>query len=110
MAILALALSPLLRPIRDDWVLDGEVLGIAMDWRDFGEQKAQERLDWALSKRNLQHSIRNTDCVFETGASGERTVKCLWTTEVVWPVLEWKLPMTFGSAAAIDVDGDLYTP
>ena len=54
MLVVALILYPLFRPIRDDWVLDGELMAVALDWRDFGEGKAEQRLEWVLSRAALR--------------------------------------------------------
>ena len=108
--VAGLILYPLFRPIRDDWVLDGELMAVALDWRDFGEDKAEQRLEWLLSHRHLQQSVNKEDCEFSRDEQTKKVVSCRWETEVVWPIVGWTLPMEFQSQAAIDPQGELYTP
>ena len=110
MLVVALILYPLFRPIRDDWVLDGELMAVALDWRDFGDDKAEQRLDWVLSHRHLQQSVNKEDCEFIRDEQTKKVVSCRWQTEVVWPIVSWTLPLEFQSEAAIDPQGELYTP
>ena len=108
--MLCIVLYPLMRPLRDDWVLDGEVQAVAMDWRDFGPEKASERLEWALTHRDLGASVRTEDCKFEHAEDASQVVRCNWKTDVVWPVVGWMAPLEFQSVAAINHNGELTTP
>ena len=100
---------PFISPFLTDWRLDSEVLGVAMDWRDFGEDKAKSRLGFELQRQKLASHVHFEDCTFNTDADQKRTVTCAWTTEVVLPLIESKVPLSFSSVAIVSTNGDIST-
>ena len=89
---------------RDDYQLDQAVLAVALDWRDFGLERARERLSLEFADRSI-HQARPADCRFDDG-DDVRTVLCTWGVEIALPG-ESTLPLSFLSSATIDRDGDL---
>jgi len=90
--------------------MDGEVLGIAMDWRDFGRSKAVERIAWVIENRQLQGSLSSEDCELTEATNKLRQIKCMWSVEVKWPFLDWVWPLEFEANASINGDGEVFVP
>jgi len=105
--LLVFGLLPVQRPIRDAWALQGDLLAVAMDWRDFGENKAVERLGWTLKHRELGESLSMDDCQFQTAPSGDRRVSCVWEVVARWPGLDWHYTLQFEAAAVLDPAGEV---
>lgn len=88
---------------RDDYQLDQAVLAVALDWRDFGMDRARERLSLEFADRGIQQA-RLADCRFDDAEV--RSVSCEWGVEIALPG-ETALPLSFQSTASISADGDL---
>jgi hypothetical protein len=92
--------------LRDDYVLEGVVRAVALDWRDFGRDKAQARLEYELDHRGIGMWVGDDDCVL-LEEDGVRRVTCAWRAEVRVPLAEAILPLAFRSSAGIDGTGAL---
>ncbi len=108
-ALLAWAAIPawqLGRFVIDDQALDHVVVAVALDWRDFGEDKARDRLGWELDHRALSSRLPEGACGMVSEVEAGRSVACSWSVEVELPGLgRW--PLAFGSVARIDAQGVL---
>ena len=93
--------------VRDDLVLDGIVRAVALDWRDFGEDKARSRLEYELDHRGIGLHVRDDDCELRTGPEGDRHVTCEWTVQLSVPGLDAPLPLSFASEGTVTAAGDL---
>lgn len=89
---------------RDDYVLDGIVRAVALDWRDFGQDKAQARLEHELDHRGIGLWVGDEACQLVT-SEHERRVTCQWVVSLA--AADVSLPLAFRSSAAIDRDGNL---
>ncbi|MCB9669333.1 MAG: hypothetical protein H6734_07675 [Alphaproteobacteria bacterium] len=90
--------------VRDDFRIDGIVRVVALDWRDFGRARADERLRFEFADQHIGRHTSPADCALE--AVGEaRTVRCAWT--VMLKVAGRDVPLAFDSTATIDPHGDL---
>jgi hypothetical protein len=103
LAIPAWVLAPF---FLDDRRLDGIVRVVALDWRDFGEERARARLEAELDQRGVGSQVRDESCTFATEGS-ERVVHCDWTVFVEVPILTRTYPLSFTSVARITEGGDL---
>lgn len=92
--------------LRDDYALDHAVQGVALDWRDFGEERARQRLDFELANAAVGHWVGAHDCAF-TSEQGVRQVHCHWGVELRLPWAEASLPLSFESRATVTATGDL---
>lgn len=92
--------------LRDDYALDHVVQGVALDWRDFGEQRARARLDFELAHAAVGDWVGARDCAF-TSERGVRQVHCQWGVELRLPWGEASLPLSFESRATVTATGDL---
>lgn len=102
---LTAAAGALLYPyLRDDLVIDGIVRVVALDWRDFGRARAEERLRFEFDRQEIGAHASAADCTF-LEKDGARTVVCAWEVEV--RVAGRTLTLPFGSRAAVDASGDL---
>jgi hypothetical protein len=90
----------------DDRRLDAIVRVVALDWRDFGEERAKARLEAELDERGVGSQVRDESCVFATEGS-DRVVRCAWTVFVDVPILTRTWPLSFASVARITEGGDL---
>lgn len=90
--------------VLDDLALDHAVRAAALDWRDFGEQRARERLQYELDHREVGLQVSDSDCELRE-SEVERGVHCAWSTEV--DLLVARVPVAFGSDAIVASDGDL---
>ena len=92
--------------LRDDAKLDWIVRVVALDWRDFGEDKARSRLQFELDRQRIGLQVRDEDCALVE--EGEvRGVRCAWTAELRVPFSEMSVPLGFSSAAEVGGDGTL---
>jgi len=89
-----------------DRALDGAVVVAALDWRDFGEDVATERLQLELDKRGIGRQVQDDDCVFSRDGEA-REVRCAWDIVVQVPLAGWNVPLAFVSEARIDPAGEL---
>lgn len=103
-ALVALWIGPYLR---DDRVLDRVVRAVALDWRDFGLDRAKTRLQFELDRQRVGLQVGDGDCTFVEASNGVKEVRCAWRTEVRVPLMARTLPMHFTSQARIEPDGDL---
>jgi hypothetical protein len=92
--------------LRDDLRLDRIVRAVALDWRDFGEQRARERLEYELDHQQIGAWVADDDCALAEG-DGARTVRCAWGVTVSVPFTELVVPLSFASEAVVDRSGDL---
>lgn len=96
----------LARCVRDDDQLDHVVVAVALDWRDFGEAKAGERLRYELDARGLSGRVPADACALRHDAEQARTVACTWSVAVEVPLVG-AVPLGFASTAGIDANGVL---
>ena len=90
----------------DDRALDRIVAVVALDWRDFGRDRAHERLLVELDRSGIGPWVGDSTCTL-TERDGVRSVDCAWQTEVAIPLVNRRVPLAFESHAAVDVDGRL---
>jgi len=86
--------------------LDRIVVAVALDWRDFGDLTARERLTYEVDRAGLAVYVDDDSCVF-TLENGVRDVRCAWDEEVLVPLTKWSVPLSFSSHARILADGRL---
>lgn len=91
----------------DDMALDRIVVAVALDWRDFGRETAEQRLQYELDHGGIGSQVTDADCALEEGAESVRTVRCGWEMEVLVPATEVRIPMSFSSVARVDRNGAL---
>ncbi|MFT6146373.1 MAG: hypothetical protein ACJAZO_003165 [Myxococcota bacterium] len=89
----------------DDRALDRIVAVVALDWRDFGREKAHERLLLELDKNGIGPWVGDSDCQLLT-ESELRIVSCSWETVVHIPLVDERVPLWFESSAAMDDAGE----
>ena len=92
---------------RDDRALDRVVRVVALDWRDFGEQRARSRLEYELDGAGIGLWVRDEDCSLASERP-ERQVACRWSVALEVPLVEVVVPLSFDSVVAIGPDGDLH--
>lgn len=90
----------------DDWRLDHIVRAVALDWRDFGQDKAKERLQYELDHQGIGPQIGDDTCRF-VEQDGARRIDCAWTVDVRLPGMKQAFPLAFASTAKVTADGDL---
>ncbi len=105
MAALGAAVALFAPVFLDDRALDRTVAIVALDWRDFGREKAHERLLLELDKNGIGPWVRDTDCGLRNEAE-LRIVACSWDTVVHIPLIDARVPLRFESSAAIDNTGE----
>jgi hypothetical protein len=92
--------------VLDDRKLDAIVKVVALDWRDFGEERARGRLEVELDQRSVGSQVRDEDCRFEQEGD-DRVVRCAWTVQVEVLLLDRTFPLSFQSTARITGSGDM---
>ena len=92
---------------RDDRALDAVVVAVALDWRDFGEEAARQRLQFELDHHQINKAVRDESCSLTADDGGTRRVSCAWRVEVELPGVGWRTTLSFGSDAQIDPNGVL---
>lgn len=92
--------------VLDDLALDRAVRAVALDWRDFGEDRARERLLYELDHQGIGTWVADDDCDLLEGED-ERTVRCRWTADIEVPVAEVVIPLSFASIAVVASSGDI---
>ena len=113
--VLAGGLSALMWPyFRDDRALDEVVRVVALDWRDFGREKAEARLKFEVDARGVGFWVGDDSCRLDEAPAaaelepGERRVRCGWQTFVLIPGLSGRgIPLQFSSVAILAADGDV---
>ena len=93
--------------LRDDRRLDHIVRATALDWRDFGREKAVLRLQYELDHQRIGLQVSDADCGLDEPEPGTRRVRCAWVGEVQVPLIGKSFPLAFESEATIGPDGDL---
>jgi hypothetical protein len=93
--------------VQDDHTLDQVVRAVALDWRDFGLETAQTRLQHELDRQRIGLQVSDGDCAFQEVEGGTRVVHCAWEVEVRVPLLSRGIPMSFRSEARVEPDGHL---
>ena len=88
----------------DDYALDGIVRAVALDWRDFGRDKAANRLQYELDHRNIGAEVGDENCELSE-SEGAKTVRCSWTANIGVSTL--RIPINFRSEARISPEGAL---
>jgi len=104
-ALIAGSVALLYPYLRDDWALDQIVQAVALDWRDFGKEKAVDRLRYEFSNRSIGRHVTESNCTLMLEGKA-KVVRCDWGVEVQLPG-DHRLPLTFKSEARIGVLGDL---
>lgn len=92
---------------RDDYRMDGVVRAVALDWRDFGLERARARLEYELDHQGIGMQLSEDDCALEADEAGALRVRCAWSVSIEVPVAEVVVPLAFESRAEIAPDGDL---
>lgn len=92
--------------VLDDHALDDVVVAVALDWRDFGRETAEARLDAELRGIGLAERAERGACQLEARGA-RRDVLCDWTVEVRLPWTDAPWPVRFESHAGIDAGGAL---
>ena len=85
--------------------MDGVVAVVALDWRDFGRLKAEERLLFELEQRGLPGTMESYCQLAEE--EKERVVHCEWQETVVVPIVGTEVPLLFESTSIIESGGEL---
>ena len=93
--------------VRDDVLLDRTVGAVALDWRDFGRERAVSRLQYELDNQGIGMQVGDDDCALTEDEGGAKHVRCAWGVEVKVPMTEASLPLAFSSTATVHPDGDL---
>lgn len=91
---------------RDDMKVDRIVRAVALDWRDFGIDKAGERFELELKAEGVGPQVGDEDCRFSKKPDGTREVSCVWGIVLNVPG-GLDVPIRFESHAAIDPSGEL---
>ena len=89
----------------DDQQLDAIVMAVALDWRDFGQKQADQRLQYELD-RQVGLQVGDDACGLTEDDAG-RHVRCAWSVRVPLPGAALVIPLSFASEATITPDGDL---
>jgi hypothetical protein len=106
LAAVALPLAVVGPYVRDDLRLDRIVRAVALDWRDFGEARARERLEYELDHQGIGPWVEDDDCALREEV-GDLTVGCAWGVALPVPFTELVVPVRFSSDARIEPGGDL---
>ncbi len=101
-------LRDLVPMVRDDLVLDGIVVAVALDWRDFGLPRALQRLQIELDASGVGPWVEASQCGLVTDDLGGREVRCAWDVVVDHAMLGIEIPIAFDSVARIDREGRLH--
>jgi len=107
-AVVALLLGaslPLLPLVRTDWALDNLVRAVALDWRDFGRRRAEERLQLEIAEQGLDRWVGAEACAWTDGE--QRVIHCTWGTHLAVPLVRRRVPLDFESRAVVTAEGDL---
>jgi hypothetical protein len=110
LGVLALVSVPtltILPLLRDDWALDRVVVAVALDWRDLGEEKARQRLQFELDREGIGGQVSDDACTLATEADDVRAVACRWEVRIDLPLVREQVPLSFASVARIDRRGVL---
>ena len=98
--LVAVALAFILGPyFQDDLALDQIVEAVVLDWRDFGRDKAVERLQHELDRQEIGMHVQDESCAFEEDET-TRHVRCEWSTRIEIPGTGFTIPLNFESQAS----------
>jgi hypothetical protein len=104
-ALLVGAAVPLLPLVRADYALDQAVRAVALDWRDFGRERAEERLALEMAAPSVASRVRPGACSLVEGTP--RAVRCQWGVTLQVPLVHRQIPLSFASEALLGADGSL---
>ncbi len=90
----------------DDWRMDQLVAAVALDWRDFGLERARMRLQYELDHRKVGLQVNDETCKMSR-EDGQSIVSCAWAVDLDLPFTSRVIPLRFSSRAAVMPDGDL---
>jgi hypothetical protein len=90
----------------DDWRLDWVVRAVALDWRDFGLERARTRLQYELDHQGIGAQVADHACAFDEEEE-RKSVHCKWSVKVPIPGSAGAVPLAFSSTATIAPDGEL---
>jgi hypothetical protein len=93
--------------VRDDLRIDGIVRMVALDWRDFGRARAEERLRYEFAAQGVGRHARPDDCRL-VDEDDIRRVRCTWAVDI--RVGSRALPLGFSSDIQVLPTGDLSVP
>ncbi len=103
----ALGVGVLVGPlVLDDLALDRVVQAVALEWRDFGRERAWERLQYELDHKAVGMQVADEDCALKSRGEN-KVVECAWSAEVRLPGTRWAPTLSFTSRAVVMPDGDL---
>ncbi|TVQ89619.1 MAG: hypothetical protein EA397_14690 [Deltaproteobacteria bacterium] len=91
-------------PLIDDARMDWIVLAVVLDWRDFGDAAARQRLQYELDHQRINLSVSEEHCAFQLEPDGGREVRCDWEAHLELP-LAGAVSLPFSSHARLDHDG-----
>ena len=103
--VLASALVLLFPVVQDDVRLDRIVAAVALDWRDFGKDKAMNRLQYEIDSQSIDY-ISDEDCSLSEEDDSKR-VHCEWSVPLGFPGFRDALELSFVSDARVLPNGDL---
>ena len=91
--------------VQDDVRLDRIAAAVALDWRDFGKDKALNRLQYELDSQGIDY-LGDEDCsLFEE--DGSKVVHCEWGVPLGVPGFRDAFDLSFVSDARVLSNGDL---
>ena len=85
--------------VRDDYALDNIVRAAAIEWREFGEDRARQRLLFELDKQKIGGQVADDDCVLDAKAL---EVRCSWSADLRLPGTSVVMPLSFSSRAPLE--------
>lgn len=91
--------------LRADLTLDRVVRGVALEWRDFGRDRALEKLQFEVDQARVPGVIGEDACALQE-SDGSRRVACEWAVQIALPGGR-SVPLSFESVAEIDAAGEL---
>ncbi len=93
--------------LRDDLLLDRIVKVVVLDWRDFGESAARQRLQYELDRQGVGMQVQDHHCRLEALPQGELRVRCAWQARLGVPGVSQRWPLSFSSEARVLPDGQV---
>jgi hypothetical protein len=107
-SLVALAFGLWVGPsVRDDVALDWVVRAVALDWRDFGHERAVARLQYELDHQGIGGQVSDDHCRLTLTPTGDREVACEWVAELRLP-FAGPVRLPFSSRAVVDREGRLW--
>jgi hypothetical protein len=93
--------------IRDRLLLDRVVRAVALEWRDFGEDKARTKLQYELDHQGIGLEVGDDNCTLTEPDADHKLVACAWNVSVAVPLTSAHVPLSFATSAEIGPNGDL---